>query len=103
MSTLAQVKALLRSAILPRPASPGSKDLLSGPLVVAGMFRTGNGIGRAAKYCHDALLAEGFAAHAVDISGPLNQANIASSVPLAGFPWASALANLMQQSSALFW
>ena len=72
---------------MPRPGTaslPGSGA--PGPLVVAGMFRTGNGIGRAARYCYDALSAQGLSPLAADTSLLLNQAETPASVPLDRVP-----------------
>jgi glycosyltransferase involved in cell wall biosynthesis len=56
------------------------------PLVVAGMFRTGSGVGRAALSCHEALQREGFCPVAVDLSARFNQEDLKTHVPLAPFP-----------------
>ncbi len=81
-----QIKALGRKLVLPCPSYGTRPSLTSSPLVIAGMFRTGNGIGRAARYCHDALRAERLGPVAVDISRLLNQADLDPSLPLAEFP-----------------
>ncbi|KCZ87574.1 putative glycosyl transferase [Hyphomonas johnsonii MHS-2] len=54
--------------------------------MVAGMFRTANGIGRAALSCYRALCAEGLDPIAVDLSGLFNQVDVASPVPLQEMP-----------------
>lgn len=54
--------------------------------MVAGMFRTANGIGRAALSCYRALRAEGLDPIAVDLSGLFNQVDVASPVPLQEMP-----------------
>lgn len=82
MNIAASGKAFVRSQILPRPVSGARPSLMEAPLVVAGMFRTGNGIGRAARSCFEALEREGFLPKAVDTSGLLNQAHLAPAVPL---------------------
>jgi glycosyltransferase involved in cell wall biosynthesis len=56
------------------------------PLVVAGMFRTGSGLGSAAVSCFEALQREGFRPVAVDLSGRFNQADLETGLPLAPFP-----------------
>lgn len=56
------------------------------PLVVAGMFRTGSGLGRAALSCYNALHHEGFRPVAVDLSARFNQADLGTHLPLAPFP-----------------
>ncbi|MEQ9506367.1 MAG: glycosyltransferase [Hyphomonas sp.] len=79
-------KALARGLILPRPG-PAPRPAASGePLVVAGMFRTGSGLGRAAQRCFEALQQEGAAPVAVDLSELFHQADLAPSVPLQPFP-----------------
>lgn len=83
-------KARARQAILPKPAVPGARGLRNSspdaPLVVAGMFRTYNGIGRAAKLCYEALAADGHAPLAVDLSETFFQAEQPPSVPLSDMP-----------------
>ena len=72
--------------MLPRPAA-GMPPLPEGaPLVVAGMFRTGNGVGRAAVSCLEALQREGFNPVNVDLSARFNQADLETHLPLAAFP-----------------
>ncbi|MFN7054346.1 glycosyltransferase [Hyphomonas sp.] len=46
------------------------------------MFRTGNGLGRAARACYEALKAEGFHPLAVDLSTMFNQADLEPCLPL---------------------
>ena len=72
----------MRSMMLPRPVRTNSYDLPDGPLVIAGMFRTGNGLGRAARACYEALKAEGFQPQAVDLSTLFNQADLEATLPL---------------------
>ncbi len=81
-SAVQQGKATLRSIILPHPRSGARPCLQTAPLIVAGMFRTGNGLGRAARAYYDALRLSGLNPEAVDVSGLLNQANMPASVPL---------------------
>jgi hypothetical protein len=50
------------------------------------MFRTANGIGRAALSCYRALCAEGLDPIAVDLSGMFNQIDVTSPVPLQQMP-----------------
>jgi len=83
-SAVQQGKAALRGLILPHPRSSLRPCLQTAPLVVAGMFRTGNGLGRAARAYYDALRLSGLDPQAVDVSGLLNQANMPASVPLTG-------------------
>lgn len=65
------------------PDTPHDQE---GQIVVAGMFRTANGIGRAALSCYRALCAEGLNPIAVDLSGMFNQIDVASPVPLQEMP-----------------
>lgn len=90
LAVIQPIKALVRGQLLPRPQDQTRPSLTASPLVIAGMFRTGNGIGRAARCAYAALRAEGLAPVAVDISAMLNQVDIAASVPLAPFPAAPA-------------
>lgn len=86
LQVLEQMKAFVRTLVLPSPRDENRPSLTLAPLVIAGMFRTGNGLGRAARCCHEALCAEGLAPVAVDISRFLDQADISPSVPLVEFP-----------------
>ncbi|WP_373006373.1 glycosyltransferase [Hyphomonas sp.] len=76
----------VRRLILPRSPVREKLDRPSGKIVVAGMFRTANGIGRAALSCYRALREEGFSPIAVDLSGLFNQIDVASEVPLEDMP-----------------
>jgi glycosyltransferase involved in cell wall biosynthesis len=53
---------------------------------MAGMFRTGSGLGRAAVSCLEALQREGLSPIAVDLSARFNQADVEPEVSLASFP-----------------
>lgn len=75
-------KAALRAMMLPRPQPDSLHDALDGPVIVAGMFRTGNGLGRAARACFEALQAEGMNPVAVDLSSILRQVDLETSIPL---------------------
>ena len=72
--------------ILPQPGSKSVTFRANSPLVVAGMFRTGNGIGRAARACYEALRREGLSPLAVDLSAMFHQADTDSVVPLSPMP-----------------
>lgn len=76
-----QCKAAIRSTILQRPGPRRSLAMKGGQLVVAGMFTTGNGLGRAAQGCYQALVAEGFDPVAADLSGLFGQSDLEASVP----------------------
>lgn len=78
----ARCKALIRSLILPHPKVSAGSTAPPSPLIVAGMFRTGNGLGRAARSCVEALELEGFSPIAVDTSSLLGQASLEPSVAL---------------------
>ena len=85
MRILQAGKSLVRSLILPRPSALAAAGREGGPLVIAGMFRTGNGIGRAARSCFEALEAEGYAPRAADLSAAFNQVDLEETVPLVRF------------------
>ena len=82
---LRTILAKYRDAILPRT---GLAPLITkdSPIVVAGMFRTQNGIGRAAQGCYDALEKEGFKPIAVDLSELFNQSESEPVVPIESMP-----------------
>lgn len=88
-SPLQQGKAAVRRLILPQPGARSVTYRESSPLVVAGMFRTGNGIGRAAQSCYEALRLEGLSPQAVDLSEMFHQIEMDSVVPLSTMPRAS--------------
>ena len=88
-SPLQQGKAAIRRMILPQPGSRCVTFRESSPLIVAGMFRTGNGIGRAARSCYEALRAEGLSPLAVDLSEMFHQIETDSVIPLSPMPRAS--------------
>ena len=71
---------LVRSQILPRPGQARGQargqDLRQGQIVVAGMFGSGNGLGRAARGCLEALRALGLNPVAIDTSPILNQTDL---------------------------
>lgn len=81
MTLLPAAKTLARRLILPRPALPGPRAPQTGLVVVAGMFRTGSGLGRAALSCFEALEAEGYSPRAVDLSAAFNQVDTDETVP----------------------
>lgn len=85
MRILQAGKSLVRSLILPRPSAHAGAGREGGPLFIAGMFRTGNGIGRAARSCFEALKAEGYAPRAADLSAAFNQVDLEETVPLLRF------------------
>lgn len=69
---------LMRSQLLPRPRQPGAQDPQQEQIVVAGMFGSGNGLGRAARGCVAALRAQGLSPLAIDTSPILNQWDLAA-------------------------
>lgn len=85
MRILQAGKSLVRSLILTRPSTLTAAGREGGPLIIAGMFRTGNGIGRAARSCFEALAAEGYAPRAADLSAAFNQVDLEETVPLVRF------------------
>ncbi len=67
----------------PRPARSGLPD---GPLVVAGMFRTGSGLGRSATACYEGLKADGWDPIPVCTSAILGQVDAPTDVPIQAMP-----------------
>ena len=72
--------------LLPRPRGIGAEATRTGPIVIAGMFQTANGIGRAARACYEALQSEGLSPLAVDLSEMFNQVDAPSELPLSPMP-----------------
>lgn len=68
---------------LPRPAKSGRAG---GPLVVAGMFQTGSGLGRSARACYEGLKADGWDPVPVCISHYLRQLDAPTDIPLQPMP-----------------
>ena len=79
-------KSALKSAILPRPKARSAEIDPGEPLVIAGMFGTANGIGRAARACLDAFRAEGLDPYAIDLSGLFNQSDTVADLELRSMP-----------------
>lgn len=67
---------------LARPAA----DMPDGPLVVAGLFRMGGGLGEAARGTWHALRAAGFDPLAVDLSETFGAVDVDSGIPLHAMP-----------------
>lgn len=87
MPTTDKLKSLYKNLSLARGRQSGVGPALDdGPLVVAGMFQTANGLGRAAKYCVESLEAAGLEPFAVDLSGALDQLDIDSGLILNDMP-----------------
>ncbi len=82
---LAKSKATYRHLILPQPRFAGPHEP-GNPLVVAGMFRTSNGVGRAARNCFNALKDEGHDPVAVDLSTMFNQVEHEAVLPVGQMP-----------------
>lgn len=80
----------LRDLALPRPSTGPWPEEADIPLVVAGMFRTGSGLGRAAQRCYEALTLEGRSPIAVDLSERFNQSDLEPRIALEPFPLAKA-------------
>ncbi len=71
----------LRRFLIPRPAR-GAEALKAeyiGRLAVAGLFRTGSGMGQAARNCYEGLRNTGIEAQAIDLSKEFNQLDMAYS------------------------
>lgn len=77
--TYFQIRRLARSA----GDFPASRDA---PLVVAGLFRTANGIGEAARTTYRALRAAGLQPVAVDLSAQLSSVDLSPDIPLQTMP-----------------
>lgn len=89
---LNRIKWRLRHTLLPKGRRRAEVEKLSdlGQVTVAGLFRTGSGIGQAARNCFEALQALGVDVQAVDLSSVYNQTdtqrdNVTS--PEAARPW----------------
>ncbi len=83
------LKRLLHSAVTRigvRPAKSGPIDLSKGPIVIAGLFRTGSGIGRSAQLHADNLIRAGLNPICVDLSEMFQQVDTPATHPLANFP-----------------
>lgn len=77
--------AYAKRQILPlHPKGPPA--LTDGPIVVAGMFKTANGMGEAARRFYGTLTAAGFDVVAVDTSVWLDQVDISSDIALTSMP-----------------
>ncbi|MEL7542034.1 MAG: glycosyltransferase [Pseudomonadota bacterium] len=83
------IKRAARRIVLPRPHRDASVCFESQPLVVAGMFRTANGLGQSARACFQALKSSGLDPVAVDLSETLNQVDYETSDALSSMPRAS--------------
>ena len=79
----------VRNLILPRPATGLDLPVDQGPLVVAGMFKTANGMGQSARSCVQALRENGFDPTLVDLSDLFNQADSHPELELQKMPSSS--------------
>ena len=59
---------IVRRRLLPRPAKSPTQAHKDGPVFVAGLFSTANGIGRSARLHHEALRKAGISCKAIDLS-----------------------------------
>lgn len=75
-----------RNLLLPRPSARGSARATSDPIVVAGMFKTANGLGQSAKSCVQALRENGHDPIIVDLSDLFNQTDATSDIALDKMP-----------------
>lgn len=71
--------------MIARPASARPADP-SSPLVVAGLFRTANGIGEGARMTYRALKAAGLSPIAVDLSEPFAPVDMTTDIPCEVMP-----------------
>lgn len=70
----------------PRPINRGFADE---PIIVAGLFRTGSGLGQSARACYRGLKASGVDVIAVCVSGLLNQIDTETDIALSPMPKAT--------------
>ena len=80
--------SIYRSARLSAPASTPAQlnEARSGPLVVAGLFRTASGIGESARSCANAFEKHGFDVLRVDLSDSFRQTDMTGSAYLDKLP-----------------
>lgn len=74
----ARVKWRLRHLFLPRPETSPDKNVPENlrNIAVAGLLRTGSGIGQSARYCVEGMRATGVSFEAIDLSETFNQVDM---------------------------
>ena len=76
-----RVAKAVRQRFISRPNRHSALALNSGPIVVAGLFSTGSGIGQSARACYRALESAGIDCAALDLSPKFNQVDLISDIP----------------------
>ena len=76
----------LQTAILPHPARSITPKVVAGPIVIAGMFNTANGLGEAARQAVRVIRAGGHDVITVDLSAPFNQTDQISDAVFVDIP-----------------
>ncbi len=76
-----RVAKAVRRSFISRPNRQMSPSLSDDPVVVAGLFSTGSGIGQSARACYRALERAGVDCFALDLSPKFNQVDLISDIP----------------------
>ena len=76
-----KVAKAVRRQFISRPNRSVLPSVDCGPVVVAGLFSTGSGIGQSARACYRALEKSGVDCYALDLSASFNQVDLSSDIP----------------------
>ena len=76
-----RVARVVRRTFISRPNRQMTPSLSEDPIVVAGLFSTGSGIGQSARACYRALERAGINCFALDLSPKFNQVDLISDIP----------------------
>jgi len=76
-----KLASAVRRKMIARPARHLQSLDVSAPIVVAGLFSTGSGIGQSARACYRALIEAGIDCLALDLSPKFNQVDLISDIP----------------------
>lgn len=76
-----KVAKSIRRTFISRPNRDAWHSLSESPVVVAGLFSTGSGIGQSARACYRALEQAGVDCVALDLSSKFNQVDLISDIP----------------------
>ena len=76
-----KVAKAVRRTFISRPSRQFMPSLSDDPVVVAGLFSTGSGIGQSARACYRALERAGINCLALDLSPKFNQVDLISDIP----------------------
>ena len=71
----------VRRKLISRPVRHSKALADDAPVVVAGLFSTGSGIGQSARACYRALIEAGIECVALDLSPKFNQVDLISDIP----------------------